>query len=76
MDRDRELQAKRTGSTDTVEGFTFTLRATAASLVAQRLKHLPAMPETQVRSLGREDSLEKEFSKYSHLENPMDGGAW
>ena len=76
MDRDRELQAKRKGSTDTVEGFTFTLRATAASLVAQRLKHLPAMPETQVRSLGREDSLEKEFSKYSYLENPMDGGAW
>ena len=76
MDRDRELQAKRKGSTDTVEGFTFTLRATAASLVAQRLKHLPAMPETQVRSLGREDSLEKEFSKYSDLEYPMVGGAW
>ena len=30
------------------------------SLVAQRLKHLPEMQETQVRSLGREDPLEKE----------------
>ena len=27
--------------------------------MAQRLKRLPAMQETQVRSLGREDSLEK-----------------
>ena len=29
-----------------------------ASLVAQRVKHLPAMWETQVRSLGPEDPLE------------------
>ena len=32
-----------------------------ASLVAQRLKHLPGMQETQVRSLGWEDPLEKEM---------------
>ena len=32
-----------------------------ASLVAQRLKHLPPMRETWVRSLGREDPLEKEW---------------
>ena len=32
------------------------------SLVAQRLKHLPAMRETQVRSLGWEDPLEKEMA--------------
>ena len=32
-----------------------------ASLVAQRLKHLPAMQETWVQSLGQEDSLEKEM---------------
>ena len=31
-----------------------------ASLVAQRLKHLPPMRETGVRSLGQEDPLEKE----------------
>ena len=29
--------------------------------MAQRVKRLPAMLETQVRSLGREDSLEKEM---------------
>ena len=29
--------------------------------MAQRLKHLPAMQETQVRSLGWEDPLEKEM---------------
>ena len=34
---------------------------TWASLVAQRLKRLPAMQETQVRSLGWEDPLEKEI---------------
>ena len=32
-----------------------------ASLVAQRLKHLPPMRETRVRSLGWEDPLEKEM---------------
>ena len=38
-----------------------------ASLVAQRLKHLPAMWETWVRSLGREDPLEKEMATHSIL---------
>ena len=33
-----------------------------ASLVAQRVKHLPAMWETWVRSLGQEDPLEKEMA--------------
>ena len=50
-----------------------------ASLVAQRLKCLPGMRETQVRSLGWEDPLEKENGnplQYSCLENPMEGGAW
>ena len=28
-------------------------------MVAQRLKHLPTMQETQVQSLGQEDPLEK-----------------
>ena len=36
-----------------------------ASLVAQRLKHLPGMLETWVRSLGREDPLEKEMATHS-----------
>ena len=36
-----------------------------ASLVAQTVKHLPAMWETLVRSLGWEDPLEKEMAIHS-----------
>ena len=36
-----------------------------ASLVAQMIKCLPAMWETQVRSPGGEDPLEKEMATYS-----------
>ena len=36
-----------------------------ASLVAQKLKCLLAMWETQVQSLGREDPLEKEMATHS-----------
>ena len=38
-----------------------------ASLVAQRLKRLPGMQETRVRSLGWEDSLEKEMATHSSI---------
>ena len=34
------------------------------SLVAQMVKHLPTMQETQVRSLGWEDPLEKEMATH------------
>ena len=37
----------------------------AGSLVAQRLKRLPAMWETWVQSLGRKDPLEKEMATHS-----------
>ena len=37
------------------------------SLVAQRVKRLPAMQETRVRSLGREDPLEKEMATHSSI---------
>ena len=46
-----------------------------ASLVAQRVKRLPAMQENWVRSLGQEDPLEKGNGnplQYSCLEIPMD----
>ena len=33
----------------------------------QRLKHLPAMWETWVQSLGREDPLEKEMATHSSI---------
>ena len=36
-----------------------------ASLVAQRVKHLPTMRETWVQSLGQEDPLEKEMATHS-----------
>ena len=38
-----------------------------SSLVAQRLKRLPSMRETRVRSLGREDPLEKEMAIHSSI---------
>ena len=53
--------------------------AQRASLVAKRLKRLPPMRETQVRSLGQEDPLEKGNGnpvQYSCLENPTDREAW
>ena len=41
--------------------------ADQASLVAQTVKHLPTMLETRVRSLGREDPLEKEMATHSSI---------
>ena len=38
-----------------------------ASLVAQRLRCLPAMPETRVQSLGWKDPLEKEMATHSSI---------
>ena len=49
-----------------------------ASLLAQMVKNLPAVQETRVLSLGRENALEKRMATqlhYSCLEDPMDGGA-
>ena len=38
-----------------------------ASLVVQSVKNLPAVQETQVRSLGWEDPLEKEMATHSRI---------
>ena len=38
-----------------------------ASLVAQRVKHLPVMQKTQVQSLGWEDPLEKDMATHSSI---------
>ena len=43
---------------------TYVLRA---SLVAQMVKNLPAMQETWIRSLGREDPLEKGMATHSSI---------
>ena len=45
----------------------FSLLQMGASLVAQRVKHLPAVRETRVRSLGWEDPLEKEMATDSSI---------
>ena len=37
------------------------------SLVAQTVKRLPTMQETQVQSLGQEDPLEKEMALHSRF---------
>ena len=49
------------------------------SLVAQLVKNPPVMQETQVRSLGQKDPLEKEMATHSSIlawKNPRDRGAW
>ena len=38
-----------------------------ASLIAQLVNHLPAMQETWIRFLGREDPLEKEMATHSSI---------
>ena len=43
------------------------MNLTLTSLVAQRLKRLPAMQETWVQSLGREDPLETEMATHSSI---------
>ena len=54
-------------------------RCVWASLVAQRVKSLPATWETGVQSLDREDPLEKDMATHSSILGwgiPMDRGAW
>ena len=49
------------------------------SLVAQTVKNLPAMQDTQVQSLGWEDTLEKGMASHSSIVSwriQMDKGAW
>ena len=61
------------------EGIDYTLQYSWASLVAQMVKHLPAMQETWVQSLGWEDPLEEVMATHSSIlarRIPMDRGAW
>ena len=48
--------------------------------MAQTVKNLLAVQETQIQSLGQKDSLEKGMAgnplQYSYLENSMDRGTW
>ena len=50
-----------------------------ASLVAQVVKNPPAMQETMVQFMGREDPLEQGMATHSSIlawRIPMDRGAW
>ena len=50
-----------------------------ASLVAQMVKNLPAMQNTWIRSLGREDTPEKGMATHSSILGwriPMTGAWW
>ena len=48
-------------------GFRAPVLVVEASLVAQTVKYLPAMQDTQVQSLGWEDHLEKEMDTHSSI---------
>ena len=48
-----------------------------ADVVAQLVKNMPEIQETQVQSLGRAHPLKKEMATHHFLPgNPMDRGAW
>ena len=49
------------------EGIGYPLQYLGASLVAQLVKNMPAMRETWIRSLGREDPLEKGKATHSSI---------
>ena len=49
------------------EGIGYPLQYSWASLVAQTVKNLPAMPETWVQMLGWEDPLEKGKATHSSI---------
>ena len=53
--------------THTVDPAFCALPRSDTSLVAQMVKHLPATQETQVKSLGWEDPLEKGITTHSSL---------
>ena len=61
------------------EGIGYPLQYSWTSLVAQRVKNLPAMRKTWVRSLGWDNPLEDGMATHSSIlawRIPMDRGAW
>ena len=69
-ERERERKKKRNGeeSFGDYQGTgSIVQKQCNASLVAQRLKHLPAMQETWDRSLGWDDPQEKEMATHSSI---------
>ena len=61
------------------QGIGYPPQYSRASMVAQMVKNLPAMPETWVRSLDWEDPLEEGVVTHSSIlawRIPRDKGAW
>ena len=61
------------------EGIGYPLQYSWASLVAQMVKNSPAVQETWVQSLGREDTLEEGMATHFSIlawRIPMDRVAW
>jgi len=48
-------------------GVLVSLFGVLVSIVAQTVKNLPAMQETQIQSLGQEDPLEKDIATHSSI---------
>ena len=76
MDRTFKIQSKQINKNEPppppkgkgeVKEKIFFIPTTSASLVAPRLKRLPAVRETRVQSLGREGPLEKEMATHSSI---------
>ena len=65
MEKPGRLQSMGRKESDTTEQLHY--RELWASLVAQTVKHLPAMRETRVQSLGGEDPLKKEMATHSRI---------
>ena len=61
----KECSGHVTPTTSSLQSGLGSLRASWTSLVVQTVKCLPAMRETWVPSLGREDLLEKEMATHS-----------
>ena len=63
-----KMMANKSGKKDKpINSCSFSFQTFFTHQVAQRLKHLPTMRETWVRSLGREDLLEKEMATHSSI---------
>ena len=55
------------GCLSLLQGIFLEGRSQGSSLVAQSIKNMPAIQETQVQFLGREDTLEKEMATHSSI---------
>ena len=64
--RGQQRMRRLDGITDSMDTSLGKLQELLSSLVVQMVKHLPTMRETQVRSLGWEDTLEKEMATHSY----------